>query len=335
MDFINWGTIGFGNVIKNNYNGLPFNTKQSTLYGFTQRDKKLALNNQKKYNIPKFYNSIIDLLSDSKINAIYICTPPGLHFDIGKLCCDYKKPTYIEKPLCRNYQEVKSLVDYFKENNIPLWVAHYKRILPKFQKIKSLIESNTIGTITNITFSLERPYNENLLKHNWLYKPELSGGGRFFDTAPHVIDLLVYFFGNFELIHGFATSNSIHYRVEDTVSFIFKTSSNIIGCANFNFISNARKDLMTLYGTLGKISFSIDGGGKIELDLQNKTEIFEFSEPLIYEKNMVESINTEILTNTYNTQICHGSNAIETYRIIDLILNDFYKGRDREFWKDQ
>ena len=66
-----------------------------------------------------------------------------------------------------------------------------------------------------------------------------------------------------------------------------------------------------------------------------KTKTYSFSEPLIYEKNMIEAINTELLENKFNNNICHGSDAIETYRIIDLILNDFYNGRNREFWKNQ
>lgn len=31
MNFINWGLIGFGNVVKNNLNGLPFNTENSKI----------------------------------------------------------------------------------------------------------------------------------------------------------------------------------------------------------------------------------------------------------------------------------------------------------------
>ena len=50
---------------------------------------------------------------------------------------------------------------------------------------------------------------------------------------------------------------------------------------------------------------------------------------------MIDAINTELLENKFNNNICHGSDAIETYRIIDLILNDFYNGRNREFWRNQ
>ena len=92
---------------------------------------------------------------------------------------------------------------------------------------------------------------------------------------------------------------------------------------------------MTIYGTEGTLTFSIEGGGDITMISKNETKIYSFSEPLIYEKNMVTAINSELLRKDFNNSICHGSDAIETYRIIDLILNDFYSGRNREFWKNQ
>ena len=50
---------------------------------------------------------------------------------------------------------------------------------------------------------------------------------------------------------------------------------------------------------------------------------------------MVNAINAELLDNDFNNNICHGSDAIEVYRIIDLILDNFYNGRNRDFWKNQ
>ena len=92
---------------------------------------------------------------------------------------------------------------------------------------------------------------------------------------------------------------------------------------------------MTIYGTEGNLTFSIEGGGNLTMVSKNETKTYSFSEPLIYEKNMVNAINAELLDNDFNNNICHGSDAIEVYRIIDLILDNFYNGRNRDFWKNQ
>lgn len=335
MRKINWGLIGFGTVVKSNSNGLPFDFDNSEVYAFYQRNTEEGIKNQKKYNIKKFYSNITDLLSDNDIDAIYICTPPGYHLEYAKLCCDFNKPTYIEKPFARNYLECLDIVNYFNKKGVPIWVAHYKRTLPKFLKIKELLENNAIGKIVNINFTSERPYNSSLSNHKWLYDVELSGGGRFFDIAPHLIDLLIFYFGNFKKIYGLSSNNCNMYKTEDIVSFIFETEGGIIGSANYNFLSDKRLDILNIFGTKGNISFSIEGGGDIKLNTLGKEELISFDEPYIYEKNMVKNIVSELINKKYNTNICHGKDALETYRIIDLILSDFYKGRSREFWKNQ
>lgn len=335
MRKIKWGLIGFGNVVKNNLNGFPFNSNNSELYAFYQRNIEEGLKNQNKYNIKKFYSNVSNLLSDDNIDAIYICTPPGYHLEYAKLCCDFNKPTYIEKPFARNYLECLEIVNYFNKKDVPLWVAHYKRTLPKFLKIKELLQKNVIGNIININFTSERPFNASLSNHKWLYNVELSGGGRFFDIAPHLIDLLVFYFGNFKKVYGLASNNCSDYKTEDIVSFLFETYNGIIGSANYNFLSDKRLDILTIFGTKGNISFSIEGGGDIKLNTFDKEESIHFEEPYIYEKNMVDGIVSELLDKKYNADICHGDNALETYRIIDLILSDFYNGRAKEFWKNQ
>lgn len=145
----------------------------------------------------------------------------------------------------------------------------------------------------------------------------------------------MFFFGKFELVYSIVSNHCSYHNTEDIVSFNFKTLSNVIGTANFNFISNRRFDLMTIYGTEGNLTFSIEGGGNLTMVSKDETKTYSFSEPLIYEKNMVNAINAELLDNDFNNNICHGSDAIEVYRIIDLILDNFYNGRNRDFWKNQ
>ena len=235
----------------------------------------------------------------------------------------------------RNYLEAIEIVEYFNNKNVPIWVAHYKRTLPKFLKIRELLQKDIIGKIVNINFNSERQYNSLLNNHKWLYNIELSVGGRFFDIAPHFVDLLVFYFGKLKKVYGLSSNNCDKYKTEDIVTFIFETESGIIGSANYNFLSNKRLDVFTISGTKGAMSFSLEGGGDIKLNILGKEYVITFDEPYIYEKDMVDSIGKELLTKKYNSNICHGKDALETYNVIDLVLSDFYNGRNREFWKNQ
>lgn len=140
----------------------------------------------------------------------------------------------------------------FKESNVLLYVAHYRRALPKFIKIKELINNNVIGKVCEVDFRLNRKLNIEEINNSWIYNTELSGGGKFYDIAPHTIDIMVYLFGNFVEVKGLAINNNNEYQVEDVVTMMFKTEKGIIGTANFNSIALDKKDRMIINGTKGK-----------------------------------------------------------------------------------
>ena len=138
MKDIKWGFIGCGNVVENK-SGPAFNTtKNSCVYAVMRRDINKAKESAEKLGAKKWYDSVDNLLEDDEIDAVYIATPPGLHFKQAIKCCKAKKPTYIEKPFARNYEEALQITKMFEDAGVPLYVAHYRRALPKFLKIKEI-----------------------------------------------------------------------------------------------------------------------------------------------------------------------------------------------------
>ena len=285
----------------------------------------------KKLGATKWYDNVDDLLADDNVNAVYIATPPGMHLEQAIKCCKAKKATYIEKPFARNYQEALQITSMFKEAGVPLYVAHYRRALPKFIQIKELIDSNVIGKVCEVDFRLNRKFKRSEAIDSWLYNTELSGGGKFYDIAPHAIDIMVYLFGNFTDIKGMSTNNSDEYKVEDIVTMIFKTEKGIVGTANFNSIALDKKDTMIVNGTKGKIEFSIHGNSPIVVTKFDGVENIEIKNPDIIQEDMIKNVVQSLLTGEHlNT--CSGDEALETYRIIDEALKDYYNGREDDFW---
>ena len=228
MKEIKWGFIGCGNVVENK-SGPAFNTtKNSSVYAIMRRNIVNAKESAKKLKAKNWYNNLDDLLADNEVNAVYIATPPGLHLEQAVKCCKAKKPTYIEKPFARNYKEALQIKKMFEKARVPLYIAHYRRALPKFIKIKELLEEGKIGKVCEVDFRLNRKYNYDEIHNTWLYNTEISGGGKFYDIAPHSIDIMVYFFGKFTEINGLSTNNNKEYDVEDIVVMSFKTEKGIV-----------------------------------------------------------------------------------------------------------
>ena len=50
------------------------------------------------------------------------------------------KPVYIEKPMAVTYEECCRINRISQETGVPCFVAYYRRYLPYFLKVKSLVE---------------------------------------------------------------------------------------------------------------------------------------------------------------------------------------------------
>jgi predicted dehydrogenase len=331
MEKIRWGFIGAGDVVETK-SGAAFDIPdKSEIYAICRRDLDKAKSSAEKFGANKYYDGVDNLLADDSVDAVYIATPPGLHLKQAQKCCAAGKPTYIEKPLARNYDEARQIVEMYAQAKVPLFVAHYRRALPRFIKIKSLLTEQTIGEITEVDFHIDRRFkaeDANL----WRYNISLSGGGKFYDIAPHSIDILVYLLGDFAEINSFATNHYAAYKAEDVVVMNFKSVGGILGSANFNSISLWKEDKCVIYGTEGRLTFSMHDDDTIKIETAGKTEKISLPDPPLIQAKMVAEVVEELRTGQ-RQHTCHGDDALETYRIMDEALKDYYGGRENGFWE--
>lgn len=331
LDKIRWGFIGCGRVVEQK-SGIAFNNvNNSCIHSIMRRNLEAAYKSSKRFSAPNWYDNIEELLV-SDIDAVYIATPPGLHYEQALKCCEANKPIYIEKPFARNYEEAKAIVEAFEKKNLPVYVGHYRRALPRFKKIKQLLEEKRIGTICAVDFFLNRIFSQYEADNTWLYNPILSGGGKFFDIAAHTIDMINYLFGDIKEINGFAKNSGTDCPLEDNVTFSFVTVRDIIGSANFNCISNTKKDRMFVIGTEGIMEFSIHGRYDIIIKdyISNTVEVIDIPDPKIVEEPMIQTVVDSLLK--YGNCPCEGKDALPTYWAIDRVLEAFYSGRNDDFW---
>jgi predicted dehydrogenase len=123
---------------------------------------------------------------------------------------------------------------------------------------------------------------------NWRVSPELSGGGYFHDLAPHQLDLMLYYFGEPELYHGFSINQSGVNQADDHVcgQILFKNKVVVNGSWCFNVAESETVDSCQIIGTKGKITFPFFGtfvSWKNEHDEQtvNFTHAEHIQQPMI------------------------------------------------------
>lgn len=299
---IHWGIIGAGDVCEVK-SGPAFNlVEHSRLEAVMRRNGPKAKDFAQRHQVSKWYDNADELIDDPDINAIYIATPPHVHEEYTLKAARAGKPVYVEKPMARSYRECMSMVETCKDAGVPLFVAYYRRMLPKFLKIKELVDKGAIGDIRFVDIKLIKTMEPDIVgtsqdKDNWRIFPEIAGGGYFYDLASHQLDFLDYLFGPVLDAHGFARNQAGIYPAEDIVTGSFYFENGVMGQGTWCFSSAKVSDqeMTTIAGSKGQITFSYFGGWSLTLDVDGKNkEVMTFPPPRHIQQPLIQTIVDEL-----------------------------------------
>lgn len=134
------------------------------------------------------YNSFEALL-DSGLDGIVIATPSALHAKQALAALNNGKAVFCQKPLGRNEQETRTVVETAREQDLLLEVDFSYRHTHALQKVKQAVESGRLGKIYGVDLTFHNAYGPG---KSWYRDAELSGGGCLMDLGIHLIDLLYW-----------------------------------------------------------------------------------------------------------------------------------------------
>lgn len=316
---INWGIIGCGNVTEVK-SGPAFNkVANSSLVAVMRRDAALAEDYAKRHAVPKWYSNAHDLINDPDINAIYIASPPKQHEEYAIAAMQAGKPVYVEKPMALDLAACRRMEQVSKQTGIKLVVAHYRRALPLFMRLKELIDQQAIGAIRFARISLLQPDQSAMIAktgNNWRVDPALAGAGLFYDLAPHQLDLLIHFLGKPTSSIGLAVNQAGLYTAEDLVVGVAQLPNQVLfnGTWCFTTPQGKEEDLFEIQGSTGSIRFAVFGHAlTIERNGIIETEMFQA--PQHIQQPMIEKIVQYFLGDAENP--CSAANAIESMEMME------------------
>ena len=161
-----------------------------------------------KHNIPRVYTDYDEFL-DSGLDAVYVASPNFAHCSQTLKALDHKKHVLCEKVMAVNEQEVRSMIDCARQNNVVLLEA----MRPDFDPAYDLIEQNLprIGKLRRATFefcqysSRYDSFREGIIQN--AFNPEL-GNAAVMDIGVYCIHSLVRLFGAPKNVKAFSTKLS-------------------------------------------------------------------------------------------------------------------------------
>ena len=297
MKTIRWGIIGCGNVTEVKSGPGFQQANHSELVAVMSRDGEKARDYAARHQVKKWYDDPGRLANDPEVDAIYIATPPSSHKEYVLLAAKAGKPVYVEKPMALSYKQCQEMNWACQNAGIPLFVAYYRRALPRFLKIKSIIDSGEIGEVRFVNVTLYKPpFKDDLAKkNNWRVQPEISGGGYFVDLACHTLDILQYYFGHIIFAQGNAADQGGLYPAEDMVIGNFIFSSGVQGTGTWCFSAYDNLDRTEVVGNKGKITFATFGNDPVVLETKSGRQVFDLPNPVHIQQPLIQTIVDELL----------------------------------------
>ncbi|WP_400077400.1 Gfo/Idh/MocA family protein [Winogradskyella sp. R77965] len=319
MKRVVWGIIGCGDVAEKK-SGPAFNiVNNSSLLAVMRRDIGKAKDFANRHNVPFYFDDANDIINHPEINSIYIATPPSTHLQYALAVLKVNKNVYLEKPMTLNVEEAKDLHKALEKSSSKLTVAHYRRGLPMFLKVKDLINEEALGTTKSIELNLFQSRHKAISevpKSNWRLNPAISGGGYFHDLAPHQLDLLLFWFGNIKDYSGDSVCENPNRNFATKINGIINFERGLSCKASWDFLAaeSEQKDECIISGTKGSLTFALFGD-KITIEKDGKEEILKFEHPKYIQTPMIQNTTNYFLGKNENP--CSVEDGLVTMKIID------------------
>jgi UDP-N-acetylglucosamine 3-dehydrogenase len=153
---------------------------------FASRDAARAEQYRQKYGGRHAFGSYEAACAHPDIDAVFICTPTGLHVAQAKLAARSGKGIVIEKPAARSVAELDLIRAAVQNHGVVAAVAENYRFKPLLRVLRSYIDRGDIGTPQYIEISRAGRNKTG----GWREDAELMGGGALLEGGVHWIHLL-------------------------------------------------------------------------------------------------------------------------------------------------
>ena len=314
--------IGCGEVAEVKSGPAFYKAEGSALVAVTRRDRAKAEDYARRHNVPRVHATADDLIDDAEIDAVYIATPPSSHCPLALKAAAARKPCLVEKPMAMNHAECLRMVDAFRAAQTPLWVAYYRRALPRFLKVRELLRAGVIGQLTSIQVKVTDPLAAGEAAKAWRFNTEIAGAGLFLDLASHYFDIIDFVAGPITNAAGFPLNTGGTYDAEDVTAAAFHIGGTVAGTGVWNFNASVSGDSIVFTGSQGEIATAVRADADVTVTRDNQQNSYRFRNPPHVHQPLIQTIVNEL--HGHGKCESTGESAARSAWITDKCLAGYY-----------
>lgn len=271
MKTLRFGLIGCGRISKNHFEAMS-QIDNAEFIACCDIVKERADEAAQTYMIKTTYTDYREMLEKEHLDAVSICTPSGLHPEMGIEAASHKINVISEKPMALNIEAADNLINACDKHHVKLFVVKQNRLNTTLQLLKRALDKNRFGKIylaqSNVFWQRPQNYYDSA---KWRGTKELDGGA-FMNQASHYVDAMYWLLGNVASVSAFTDTMARNIEAEDTGSAVLRFESGAIATINVTMLAFPKnlEGSITILGENGSVKI---GGVAV-----NKIERWEFED---------------------------------------------------------
>lgn len=222
--------------------------------------QEAAKNAAHKWNIPRTYSDLTELLDGEQLDFVDIVTRPDSHLAIVKEVSARSIAVICQKALAPTLREAEEIVSVACAAEIPFMVHENFRFQPWYREIRRQIDSGAIGDkLHNIGFQCRT--GDGWQPHAYMARqPYFREMQRLliFETGVHFVDTYRYLFGEIEGVYASLKKLNPDIAGEDAGVVMFEFQSGASGIWDANRFNEPSSDDARF--TFGEANIEGNGG---------------------------------------------------------------------------
>jgi UDP-N-acetyl-2-amino-2-deoxyglucuronate dehydrogenase len=206
------------------------------------------------------------MLEMPDLDVVNICTPSGMHAEMGIAAAKAGKHVIVEKPMALSLKEADALLNACDENRVKLAVCFQNRFNPPVQKLRRALEEGRFGKLTHASavvrwFRPQDYYDQAPWRGTWA-----MDGGCLMNQSIHNIDLLQWMMGPVESVFGYTANNFRKIEAEDVGVAVLKFKNGALGVieASTTIYPENLEETLAIFGEKGTVMLGGIAVNKIE-----------------------------------------------------------------------
>ena len=263
---VGYGIIGCGVIAPWHARAIP-NIPDAELVAVCDILPEKAEKIKDEFGAQHVYTDYHEMLARDDIRIVSICTPSGMHADIGIDAALAGKNIMTEKPIDISLEKIDKLVRICKEQDVKLACIFQRRTSNLWKRVKQTVDEGKLGKMVLASaylkyFRSQEYYDSAGWRGTWA----LDGGGALMNQGVHMIDLLRWIMGPVDTIFGFADHLARKIEVEDTCVASMKFKSGAFGTLEgTTSVTPGMNHRMEFHGEKGTIL--VDGESVVRWDV--------------------------------------------------------------------